>query len=199
MYFSIFNITQFTSSHKDCLQLLKKEVLFIASIILYYKTHLVQDLVLNASKYQRVETFTDGDFVYLLAPHASFPSTGTTRFSQGYVGPSVTDTVLDSTHYKLRDLENRLLIDTFHINRLKLVFVSTPADTVNTQQQLNKAFQVTNTLTNSPGNIKPKCDTHEIQVKIRELLGFRYIGHSDLYYSICRMWCVWYTPGEQQL
>ena len=39
------------------------------------------------------------------------------------------------------------------------------------------------------------CGTHEIQRKSRELLGFRYIGHSDLYYSICGMSRVWYTPG----
>ena len=43
------------------------------------------------------------------------------------------------------------------------------------------------------------CDTHEIQGKSRELLGFRYIGHSDLYYSKCGMSHVWYTPGGQQV
>ena len=43
------------------------------------------------------------------------------------------------------------------------------------------------------------CDTHEIQGKSRELLGFRYIDHSDLYYSICGMLHVWYITGRQQM
>ena len=38
------------------------------------------------------------------------------------------------------------------------------------------------------------CDTHEIQGKSRELLGFRYLGHSDLYYSICGMPCIYGIP-----
>ena len=40
------------------------------------------------------------------------------------------------------------------------------------------------------------CDTHEIQGKSRELLGFGYIGHSELYYSICGILHIWYTPGR---
>ena len=39
------------------------------------------------------------------------------------------------------------------------------------------------------------CDTHEIQGKSRELLGFRYIGHSDLHYSKYGMMHLWYTLG----
>ena len=44
-------------------------------------------------------------------------------------------------------------------------------------------------------NTKHKCDTHESQGKSRESLGFRYKGHSDVYYSICGMPHIWYTPG----
>ena len=36
-----------------------------------------------------------------------------------FASPLVTDTILDSTHYKLRDLEKRVLLDMFHYNRLK--------------------------------------------------------------------------------
>ena len=39
------------------------------------------------------------------------------------------------------------------------------------------------------------CYTHEIQGKSRELLGIRYIGQCDLFYSKCGMLHVWYTPG----
>ena len=55
---------------------------------------------------------------------------GTTKFHQDYEGPLVIATLLDSTHYKVRYLENRVLVDIFHINRLKWAFVSTPASTV---------------------------------------------------------------------
>ena len=42
--------------------------------------------------------------VYLLAPQSSSLQMGTTKFQQEYVaGSFVIDTMLDSTHYKLRD------------------------------------------------------------------------------------------------
>ena len=47
--------------------------------------------------------------------------------------PLITNTVLDFIHYKFRDLENRVLIDTFHINRLKLAVILTSASTVTNQ------------------------------------------------------------------
>ena len=48
----------------------------------------------------------------------------TTKYQQDYVHSLVINTVLDSTHYKLRDLENRVLLHTFHIKRIKPAFVS---------------------------------------------------------------------------
>ena len=66
--------------------------------------------------------------------------------------------MLKSTHYKLRDLEKNTLLDTFHIKRLGLTFASTPEGTGNTQEQLNKALQGTNSTnsrTDTSFNIKP--------------------------------------------
>ena len=57
--------------------------------------------------YQYVETLSPGDLVYLLAPHTSSIHTATSKYEEDYVGP-FTDTLLDSTHYKFPDLENRL-------------------------------------------------------------------------------------------
>ena len=85
------------------------------------------------------KNFSDGDFIYLLVPHTHSLKTGTTKFRHNFVCLLVINIVLDSTQYQLRDLEYRVLLDTFHTNRLKLAFVSTPAGMVNTQQQLNKA------------------------------------------------------------
>ena len=64
--------------------------------------------------YQEVETVSDGDFIYLLALHVSSLQTGTAKIHQDYVVSLVIDNLLDSTHYKLRDLENRLLLNTLH-------------------------------------------------------------------------------------
>ena len=49
--------------------------------------------------------------------------------------------MLVSGHYKLRDLEIRVLQETFYVIRLKLALISTPPITVNTQCQFNKAAQ----------------------------------------------------------
>ena len=55
------------------------------------------------------------------------------KFQKAYIGSLVIDAVLHSTHYKLKDSANRVLLDASHINRLKLAFVSTLSGTVNTQ------------------------------------------------------------------
>ena len=52
-------------------------------------------------------------------------------------------------------LKNKVFIDTYYINRLKLASVPTPAGTVNTQQQLNKAIQCVNT-----ANMIPSADSN---------------------------------------
>ena len=46
------------------------------------------------------------------------------------------NTILDSTHFKLRDLENRALVDIYHSNRLKPATVATPCRYAYTQKQL---------------------------------------------------------------
>ena len=93
----------FTNTHKDYLQLLKEKSEFIADILLYYSTQLTEEKVLNVSMYQKVEPFCGRDLAYLLALHASCLQTGTNKFRQDNKCPLVTDTVLDSTHYILRD------------------------------------------------------------------------------------------------
>ena len=57
-----------------------------------------------------------------------------------FVGPLVVNKVLDQTHYILNDLQGRVLIGVFHINRLKKATVRTPSGTVSTYQQLHDSF-----------------------------------------------------------
>ena len=91
--------------------------------------------VLSILMYKKVETFY-GDFLYLLAQYTCSLQRGTIKFNQDLD----INTGIDSTHYNLTNLENRVLIEMFYISRLKLALVSTLAGMINTKQQLNKAF-----------------------------------------------------------
>ena len=72
-------------------------------------------------------------FYILVSTSCTLPKERHKHVLHECVGPLVTVIVLDSMHYKINDLENRELLDTFHINRLKLAFVSTPAGPISTQ------------------------------------------------------------------
>ena len=77
-------------------------------------------------------------FAYFLVQHASSLPMGTTKIHQDYISPLMLYTVLDSTtNWTLRHLQNRVIIDMFHINRHKLAFVPTLSGVMNTQGHLN--------------------------------------------------------------
>ena len=86
------------------------------------------------------ETFQEGQLVYLLAPSAATLRTNTQKRRADFIGPLVINKALDSTHYIINDLQGRILIGVYHINRLKKATVRTPSGTVSTYQQLHDAF-----------------------------------------------------------
>ena len=86
------------------------------------------------------ETFQEGQLVYLLAPSAASLRTNTKKCRADYIGPLVINKCLDPTHYILNDLQGRVLIGVYHINRLKKATVRTPSGTVSTYQQLHESF-----------------------------------------------------------
>ena len=86
------------------------------------------------------ETFQEGQLVYLLAPSAATLRTKTMKCRADFVGPLVVNKALDPTHYILNDLQGRVLIGVFHINRLKKATVRTPSGAVSTYQQLHDSF-----------------------------------------------------------
>ena len=86
------------------------------------------------------ETFQEGQLVYLLAPSAATLRTNTQKCRADFIGPLVINKALDSTHYIINDLQGRILIGVYHINRLKKATVRTPSGTVSTYQQLHDAF-----------------------------------------------------------
>ena len=85
----------------------------------------------RAKKFQNEEIFQDNQMVYLLAPHASALQMNTTKFKQDFIGPLFIDTVLDKTHYRLKDATGLLLDGTYHVNHIKKGSACTPLGIVN--------------------------------------------------------------------
>ena len=84
--------------------------------------------------------------VYLPAPHSSALQTNTIKFKQDFIGPLFIDTVLDKTHYRLKDATELLLDGTYHVNQIKKGSACTPQGIVSTFDGHQKALK--NTLLN---------------------------------------------------
>ena len=139
MNLSIPDISGFDATIREYLATLMQKAQLMKEIILDFRTTQAQIRQQTQSRYQAPLAYQKGQLVYLLAPHASTLQTGTTKFRQDFVGPLVVDEELDSTHFKLRDLSNRVLPDIYHINRLKAANVLIPHGSAATQQELIKA------------------------------------------------------------
>ena len=74
----------------------------------------------------------DNQIVYLLALHSSALQMSTMKFRQDFIGPLFIDTVLDKTHYRLKDATGLLLDGTFHVNHIKKGSACTLQSIVNT-------------------------------------------------------------------
>ena len=85
-----------------------------------------------------MESFSENDIVYLLAPHASALQSNAQKFRQYYVGPLVIDTKVDETHYLLKDITRRMLKGDYHINCIKKAGEITPEGVAMTYQELRK-------------------------------------------------------------
>ena len=70
-----------------------------------------------------LQVFQEDQLVYFLAPFAASLATKT-RCTADFIGPLVISKVLDSSHYVL-NLQGRILIGVYHINRLKPAKVRT--------------------------------------------------------------------------
>ena len=68
------------------------------------------------------------------------------KFQQDFIGPIFIDTVLDKTHYRLKDAMGLLLDGTYHVNCIKKGSACTLQGIVNTFDDHEKALK--NTLLN---------------------------------------------------
>ena len=77
-----------------------------------------QDRAKMQNAKHKLHTYAQGDLVAVLAPTAAALAMNSQKFRRDYVSPLVIDMVIDSTHFKLRDLQGKVLPDMFHYCRL---------------------------------------------------------------------------------
>ena len=88
----------------------------------------------------KLHTYAQGDLVAVLAPMAAALAMNSRKFHRDYVGPLVIDTVIDSMHFKLRDLQGKVLPDMFHYRRLRLWKEYTTACNLTIQEELLEVY-----------------------------------------------------------
>ena len=98
----------------------------VGNLLLEWRTKQTLEYESIAKKFRNEEIFQDNQMVYLLAPHASALQMNTTKFKQDFIGPLFIDTVLEKTHYRLKDATGLLLDGTYHMNHIKKGSARTP-------------------------------------------------------------------------
>ena len=88
----------------------------IGQLLLEWRTQQTLEYETKTKQYTKEEIFQDDQMVYLSAPHSSALQTDTTKFKQDFIGPLFIDTVLDKTHYRLKDATGLLLDGRYHMN-----------------------------------------------------------------------------------
>ena len=88
----------------------------IGRLLLKWRTQQALEYEKKTKQYAKEEIFQDDQMVYLLAPHSSTFQTDTTKFKTDFIGPLFIDTVLDKTHYRLKDATGLLLDGMYHVN-----------------------------------------------------------------------------------
>ena len=109
-----------------------------------------------------------------MAPHSSVLQTGTMKFRQDFIGPLFIDTILNKTHYRLKDTTGLLLDSTYHVNYIKRGSVHTPQGIVNTFDENT----LKNTLLNKLAIESP--DNKFVDITLKD-------GSKGLTYSPCTL------------
>ena len=103
-------------NYHEYYNLLLARVHMIGRLLLEWRTQQALEYENKTKQYTKEEIFQDDQMVYLLAPHSLALQTDTTKFKQDFIGPLFIDTVLDKTHYRLKDAKGLLLDGTYHVN-----------------------------------------------------------------------------------
>ena len=140
-------------TYREYYNLLLVRAQMVGRLLLEWRTQQALEFETKNRQFTKEEIFKDNQMVYLLALHSSALQTSTTKFRQDFIGPLFIDTILDKTHYRLKDATGLLLDGTYHVNHIKKGSTCTPQGTVNTFDDYEKALK--NTLLNKLATESP--------------------------------------------
>ena len=106
-------------AHREYYNLLLARAQMVGRLSLEWRTQQALELENRNRQFTKEEIFEDDQMVYLFAPHSSALQMSTMKFKQDFIGPLFIDTVLDKTHYRLKDATGLLLDGTYHVNHIK--------------------------------------------------------------------------------
>ena len=104
--------------YREYYNLLLARAQLVGNLLLEWRTKQALKYESRAKKYSKI--------IKWLALHASALQTNTMKFKQDFIGPLFIDTVLDKTHYRLKDTTGLLLDGTYHMNCIKKGSAHTP-------------------------------------------------------------------------
>ena len=113
-------------THREYYNLLLARAQMVGRLLLEWRTQQTLEFENRNRQFPKEEIFENDQIVYLLAPHSS-----ALQFRQDFIGPLFNDTVLNKTHYRLKDTTGLLLDGTYHVNHIKRGSACMPQGRVN--------------------------------------------------------------------
>ena len=106
-------------AYREYYNLLLARAQMVGRLLLDWTTQQALEFENRNRQFTKEEIFEDDQMIYLLAPHSSALQTSTMKNRQDFIGPLFVDTILDKTHYGLKDAMGLLLDGTYHMNCIK--------------------------------------------------------------------------------
>ena len=133
-------------TYREYYNLLLARAQMAGRLLLEWRTQQALEFENRNRQFTKEEIFKNDQMVYLLAPYSAAYQTSTMKFRKDFIGPLFIDTILDKTHYRLKDATGLLLDGMYHVSHIKRGSACTPQGIVNTFDDYEKALK--NTLLN---------------------------------------------------
>ena len=160
---SIPKIDTIPVKYREYYNILLTRAQLFGRLLLEWRTKQALEYKSRAKRFRNEEIFQDNQMVYLLAPHVSALQTNTSKFKQDFIGPLFIDTVLNKTHYRLKDITGLLLDGTYHMNHIKKGSACTPLGIVDKFDTYETALK--NTLLNKFAIETPNNKLQEVTLQ----------------------------------
>jgi hypothetical protein len=109
-------------------------------------------------KFPEHKSFAVNDIVFVWSPHKTLLNTVSKKLVCPWLGPLFINTVLDDSHYFVRDISGRVMDIVFHENRIKRFYINLGdikdgrIQTASTYEELAQKVRELNSLPNDTGN-----------------------------------------------